>query len=109
MSAATITSYGGNGQKDVCFIPWKPMRISVACNGLLGRLSVSFRGEVMLIAALPNQRLQAGVSERLAEQERPRSWVVLCQSPMPQPYYVARLFLSVGSCKASYGLREHSQ
>ncbi len=26
MSAATITSYGGNGQKDVCFMPWKPMQ-----------------------------------------------------------------------------------
>jgi hypothetical protein len=89
-------------------MPWKQMQDSAACNGFLERLCASFRG-LMLGAALPNQRLKTSVPERLAEQERPRSWVVLCQSPMPQPYYVARLFLSVGSYKASYGLWERSQ
>jgi hypothetical protein len=32
MPAATIASYGGNGQKDVCFRLWKQAQISAASN-----------------------------------------------------------------------------
>ena len=33
MSATTIASYGGNGQKDVCFRSWRQRQISAAFNG----------------------------------------------------------------------------
>jgi hypothetical protein len=36
MSAATIASYGRNGQKDVCFMSWKQIQDSAACQWVAG-------------------------------------------------------------------------
>jgi len=46
---------------------------------------------------LPNGRLQAGILERLAEQEGLGSRVIVRQSPWPQADCVTCRFLSVGS------------
>ena len=62
-----------------------------------------------LTADLLDERLQTGVSERLAEQERLCSRVVLRQSPRPQPDYVTRRFLSVGSSEESGNVWKHSE
>ncbi len=63
----------------------------------------------MLTEELPNERLQAGISERLTEQERLCSGVVLRQSPGSQPDYVMRWILPVGSSEGSGNVWKHSE
>ena len=68
----------------------------------------SLLGSWTLTADLSNEGLQTGVSERLTEQERLCSRVVLRQSPRSQPDYVTRWFLSAGSSVKSGNVWRHS-
>ena len=66
---------------------------------VLVRLRASFRGCATLTADVPEERLHAGVLERLAEDERLCNWVVVRQPPGSQSDDVTRRFLSVGGCE----------
>ena len=56
-------------------------------------------GCLTLTADVPEERLQTGVLERLAEDERLCNWVVVRQPPGSQSDDVTRRFLSVGGCE----------
>ena len=60
---------------------------------------LSLLGSWALIEDSSNERLQTGVLERLAEDERLCTWVVVCQPPGSQSDDVTRRFLSVGGCE----------
>ena len=57
----------------------------------------------------PDERLQAGLSERLAEQEGLCLRVVLNQSPRSQPEDILCRFLPVGSNEKSGNVWRHSE